>query len=101
MEFVLLHKQLGPLPAETLRKAVDFAKKITTKTSEVVPGGRLIAAYNACSQHLQLYIWEAPSLDALMPLLEGLRNLGFNTEIIPVEKFEEAILKWEKVLASP
>lgn len=99
MEFVLIHKPLGPLPPEVLKKTLEFTKMVVTQPSRVVPDGRLVASYNALGQWVQICVWEAPSADALTPLLEGLRALGFNTEVIPVEKVEEAIPKWEKGLS--
>lgn len=99
MEFILIHKPLGPLPPEILKNILEFTKMLTADPSKVVPGGKLIAAYNARAQWLQVCIWEAPSADALMSLVEPLANMGINTEIIPAEKVEAAIPKWEKVLA--
>jgi len=99
LEFILMHRPLGPLPPETLAAALQNVKKIIEDPSKVVPGGKLIAAYNALGQWLQVCIWDAPSVEALLPLMGGMTGSGFNTEVIPAEKVEAAIPKWEKSLA--
>lgn len=99
MEFILIHKPLGPLPPENLAAALEFVKKIVEDPAKVVEGGKVIAAYNGRGQWLQVCIWDAPSVEALLPLVEGMTGMGFNTEVIPAEKVEAAIPKWEKGLA--
>lgn len=99
MEFILIHKPIGPLPPEALKTGLEFLKTLLASPSSVVPGGKIIAAYNARAQWLQVCIWEAPSAEALMPFLETMRGAGFDTQVIPAEKVEAAIPKWEKDLA--
>lgn len=99
MEFILLHRPLGPLPPEVLKKTLEFVKQLNAEPSRFVPGGKIVAAYNGRNQWLQVCIWEAPSLDAMMPFLEAMAGMGFNTEVIPADKMEDAIPKWEKQLA--
>lgn len=99
MEFILLHRPLGPLPPEVLKSALEFTKQLNAEPSKFVPGGKIIAAYNGRSQWLQVCIWEAPSIDAMMPLLEAFAGMAINTEVIPAEKIEVAIPKWEQQLA--
>ena len=38
-------------------------------------------------------IWEVPSIESLMPVAEQLKVLGWNTDIIPVDKPEVALQK--------
>lgn len=96
LEFVLIHKLQYTLPPGIFVAAIQFMKRVIEDSSEVVPCGKLIASYNACGQWLQVSIWDAPNIAALLPLIEEMRGLGFNTEVIPAEKAEVAIPKWEK-----
>ena len=82
-----------------MKKALELGKKINTTPEEVVPGGKLIASYHAKCQGFILCIWDVPSLDNLMPAMEQLRLLGYDTEVIPADKMSDAIPKFEKVLA--
>ena len=99
MEFLLIHKPLGPLPPDLLKGVLGFTKQLITAPSRVVPGGKIIASYNARGQWLQVCIWDVPSFDSLLPLLEAFQGMRFNTEVIPVETVSEAIPKWEQQLA--
>ena len=98
MEVVLLHKAIGLLPPEMLAASIEIGKKVAAKPEELVPGGKLIASYFARSLSLVVCIWEVPNLEALMPMVEQLNMLGWNTEIIPVEKTEVHLEKVEKAL---
>ena len=99
MEFILIHKPLGPLPPQILAATLQFVKKLIQDPSSVVPDGKLLTSYNACGQWVQVCIWDVPNIEALLPLIEGMRGFGFNTDVIPAEKVEVAIQKWEKSLA--
>ncbi|OGO04392.1 MAG: hypothetical protein A2Y60_07135 [Chloroflexi bacterium RBG_13_54_9] len=98
MEVILIHKPIGPVPAEMLKATVDNVKSLLGKPESVVPGGKLVGSYYALGQWLTVCIWDVPHIEALSPLLEQLRFLGMNTEVIPVERTEVAIEKIEKVL---
>ncbi|OYT51649.1 MAG: hypothetical protein B6U73_01585 [Desulfurococcales archaeon ex4484_204] len=99
LEVVLLHKPLGPLPPEALRAALELVKKVVENPSSIVPGGRIVAAYNAVGKWFQVCIWDVPSVEALLPFIEGLRGAGINTEVVPAESVEKAIPKWERSLS--
>jgi len=99
MEFVLIHRALGPLPPEVMKRGLEFVKKLLAEPSKVVPGGKIIAAYTAYAQSLVVCIWEAPRVDALIPFLEQVWAVGWETEVIPAEKMETYIPKLEKMLA--
>ena len=99
MEFVLIHRQLGPVPPEVMKKAIETAKELDADPSKFVPGGKLIASYKASGQSLVVCIWEAPTVDALIPLLEQMNFLEWETEVIPAEKMTTFIPKAEKMLA--
>lgn len=99
MEFILIHRLIGPLPPEITKAAIEFAKKLLEKPGELVPGGKLIAAYGARCESLAVCIWDVPNAENLMLAFEQLSLLGWNTEVIPAEKMEVAIPKLEKALA--
>lgn len=96
MEVLLIHRPIGVLPREWGAASMDIGKKILAKPGELVPGGKLIAAYGARALHKMFCTWEVPSMEALMPLLEQMKVLGWDTDTIPVEKMEVALPKVEK-----
>ena len=99
LEYVLIHRQLGPAPPEMLKIAIETAKQLEADPSKFVPGGKPIASYKARGQSMVVCIWEAPSIDALLPLIEKMNFLEWETEVIPAEKMSEFIPKAEKMLA--
>lgn len=99
MEFILIHRMLGPVPPEIMKKALELAKAAILETEKVVPGGKVCAAYAAFGRTIAVCIWEVPSVDALIPFIEQLNFLGWETEVIPAEKMEAAIPRLEKILA--
>ena len=99
MEFILIHRQLGPVPPELMMKAIQVGKELIADPSKFVPGGKLIASYKAIGQSLLLCIWDVPSVDALAPLLMQMNFLEWETEVIPAEKASTFIPKAEKMLA--
>jgi hypothetical protein len=98
MEVVLIHKPVGSIPPDMQKPIIDYTKNLGAKPESVVPGGKIIGSYYALGAWLTVCIWDVPHIDALTPLLEQLRFLGMNTEVIPVERMEVAIEKMEKLL---
>ena len=98
MEVLLIHKPIGMLPPESWAALTEIGKKLDTNPGELVPGGKLIAAYAARALSMIICLWEVPSVDALMPTLEQMNMLGVDTDIIPVEKMEVSISKFEHAL---
>ena len=96
MEILLIHKLKGPVPPEMMAATIEIGKKLTLNPGELVPGGKLIAAYSVRALSMAVCIWEVPSVEALMPPLEQMSMLGWDTDIIPVEKMEVALPKLEK-----
>jgi len=99
MEFILIHRPRGPLPLEISKQVAEFGKKINMTPGEVVPGGKLLASYHARCEDAVFCIWDVPNAENLMPALEQLTLLGYDTQVIPAEKVSDAIPKWEKALA--
>ena len=99
MEFVLIHRQLGPVPPELKKKAIEVGKGLNADPSKFVPGGKIVASYKAIGQSLVICIWDVPSVDALAPLLEQMNFMEWETEVIPAEKMSSFIPKAEKMLA--
>ena len=98
MEVLLIHRLNGVVPPEMMAASLEIGKKLNFKPEELVPGGKLIAAYSARALSMVVCLWEVPNVEALMPPLEQMNMLGWNTETIPVEKMEVAIPKFEKAL---
>ena len=98
MEVLLIHKLIGLVPPEMMAASIEMAKKIAAKPEEFVPGGKLIAQYAARALSMAVCIWEVPSMEALMPLVEQMNMLGWDTDTIPVDKMEVALQKYEKAL---
>ena len=99
MEYVLIHRQLGPVPPETMKITIETGKQLAADPSKFVPGGKLIASYKARGQSMVVCIWEVPSIDALTPMLEKMKFLEWETEVIPAEKMSDFIPKAEKMLS--
>ena len=96
MEVLLIHRLMGVGPPEMMAAGLEFGKKIVSNPGEVVPGGKLIASYSARGIHMGVCVWEVPSMEALMPLVEQMSILGWDTDTIPVEKMDVALPKLEK-----
>jgi hypothetical protein len=98
MEFVIIHKPVSLMPPEMMAAGLEMAKQIEADPEKMVPGGKAIASYYARALWCIFCIWEAPSLEALLPLAEQLKMLGWNTDIIPVDKPKVAIQKIEMAM---
>ncbi len=98
MEVLLIHKPIGMLPPESWAALMEIGKKLETNPGELVPGGKLIAAYAARALSMIVCLWEVPSMEALMPTLEQMNMLGWDTDTIPVDKMDVALAKYEKAL---
>jgi hypothetical protein len=98
MEVLLIHKPIGMLPPEMWAAALDMGKKMEANPGEMAPGGKLLASYGARAKSTVFCIWEVPSIEALMPALEQMSMMGWDTDTIPVEKMETAIPKAEKAV---
>ena len=98
MEVLLIHKPIGMLSPEMWAAALEIGKKMEASPGEIVPGGKLIASYGARAKSTVFCIWEVPSMEALMPALEQMSMMGWDTDTIPVEKMAVAIPKAEKAL---
>ena len=98
MEVLLIHKMMGVVPPEMMAASLEIGKKLTTNPGELVPGGKLIASYSARALSMVVCLWEVPSMEALMPPLEQMNMLGWETDTIPVEKTDVALPKLEKAL---
>jgi len=100
MEVVLIYRPVGAVSPEALKATIELGKQSVANPERAVPGGKLIAAYWARSQWFALDVWDVPTIDVLMPMIEQSVGLGFNVELIPVEKQEAQMAKVEKALES-
>jgi hypothetical protein len=98
MEFILVHKPRGITSPEVMARNIENTKKLVAKPDAFVPGGKVIASYAARSKALVVCIWEAPSAEALCPVLEQMVLGGWDTDVIPAEKTTVYLEKTEKAL---
>jgi len=90
MEVLLLHRPRGILGPELLKAAMELEKQIIAK------GG---TSYVARNYGLIICLVDTPSIDNVIPTCEQMNMIGWDTEIIPVEKSADAMPKMEKALA--
>jgi hypothetical protein len=88
VEVLLVHKVVGVLPPEMMKTGAEMGKKLLAKPKDFVPGGKLISSYAARGIYMMVCVWDVPSVDSLMPVMEQMKMVGWNTDIIPVEKTE-------------
>jgi hypothetical protein len=100
MKVVLIHKPLSLMPPDMMKAGLEMAKQIQARPEAMVPGGKALASYYARALWCIFCVWEVPSVEAMLPLAEQLKMLGWNTDIIPVDEAEVAIQKLEKAMAS-
>jgi len=98
MEVLLIHRLMGIVPPEMMAAGLEIGKKLSASPGAIVPGGKMVASYSARGLSMIVCIWEVPSMEALMPLVEQMNMLGWETDTIPVDKMEVAIPKFEKAL---
>jgi len=99
MEIILIHRPRGLLPPELVKASIELGKELNVKTEKAVPGGKLVASYAACGQMCIFCVWDVPRVDNLMPLCGQMTWLGWDTEVIPVQKMKDALPAMEKALA--
>lgn len=96
MEYLLVHKMIGPLPPEIQLKIIEVTKnrhEIGKKT-----GATEICSYKPIGKNGAICIWEAPNIEALKPLLDLLSNVGVETDVTPLEQSDKSLVNWEKTL---
>ena len=98
MKVLLIHKPIGMLTPEMWAAAMEIGKKLLADPSKVVPGAKSLASYVARALNMIFCIWEVPNIEVLMPMLEQMSMMGWDTDIIPVDDMEVAIPKGEKAL---
>jgi hypothetical protein len=100
MEYILIHTPNNNLTPQTMLAVVEMGKKLGAKPGQFVPGGKLLASYAAKAKMFIVCLWEVSSIDALIPTLEQMSMMGFNTEVIPAEKLEVKLDKLAKALSA-
>ena len=100
MKYILIHTPVGKPDINTMKAAIGIVKSILKDPSSIVPGGKVLAAYSALGQWLYVCVWEAPSMESLIPLINGLRDANVNTKVIPAETINmDLIAKWEDYIS--
>jgi hypothetical protein len=97
MEVLLLHRPKGMLPPELMKASIEVGKEIIIKGP--LGGCKLLASYTARNQMLIMCLVDTPSMDDVVPMVEQMMMIGWDTEIIPVEKSLVALPKMEKAIA--
>jgi hypothetical protein len=97
MEVLLLHRARGQLPPELLKASIEVGKQILTKGAR--GGGKLTFSYTALNKALIICLVDTPSMDSVLPTCQQMNMIGWDTEIIPVDKTADATPKIEKALA--
>lgn len=100
MEYILIHTPNNNLTPQTMPAVIEMGKKVGANPGQFVPGGKMLASYAAKAKMFIVCLWEAPSIDAIMPAMEQMSIMGFNTEVIPAEKLEVKLDKLAKALAA-
>lgn len=98
MEFILIHKPVGALPPEMMQLTLETAKKLAANPQEFVPGGKCISSYYALGAQAVYCTWDVPKIEAMTALLRNMSVVGWNTEVIPVEKAETAVMNIGKAM---
>ena len=98
MGVILIHKLRGIVPPEMLIGSIELGKKLIANPEDLVPGGKIIACYSARGFSMIVCIWEVSSVKALMPFVEQLYMLGWDTDTVPADDFEVALPKHEKAI---
>ncbi len=98
MEYVLIHKPIGLLPPEMMKLTIENAKKLMADTQAFVPGGKCTASYMAIGEQVIFCNWDVPNIDAFTNLLRQMSMVGWNTEVIPVERADVALPKMEQAI---
>jgi hypothetical protein len=100
MEFILVHTPNGNLTPQTLPGLIEMGKQVSANPENLIPGAKMLAAYAAQSKMFMVCLWEAPSVDLLMPSLEQMSMMGFDTEVIPADKLGVKMEKLAKAMAA-
>ena len=93
----MIHRPRGILPPELMKASIEVANQIIIKGP--LGGCKLLASYTARNQMLIVCIVDTTSMDEVIPIVEQMMMVGWDTEIIPVEKTIVAFPKMEKALA--
>jgi hypothetical protein len=100
MEYILIHTPNNNLTREVMPALVEMGKKFVADPGQFVPGGKMIASYSAQAKMFMVCIWDVPSIDVMMPAMEQMAMMGFDTEVIPADKLAVKMDKLAKALAS-
>ena len=99
MEVLLVHKTVGVLPPEMMKTGMEMGRKLIAKPEEFVPRGKILYSVAALNSWMLVCLWDVPSVDVLVPVTEQMKMVGWDTDIIPVEKTEVWLSKLEKAQA--
>jgi hypothetical protein len=98
MEFMTIHTMGSTMTQETMVASLEMGKKLMAKPGDFVPGGKLLFSYAGRGKGIIVCLWEAPNVDCMMPALEQMHLLGWDTEIIPVDEMNIHLKKLEQAM---
>jgi hypothetical protein len=100
MEFILIHTPNSNLTPQSMPALIEMGKQVSANPEQFVPGAKMLAAYSAQAKMFMVCFWEAPSIDAIMPSLEQMSMMGFDTEVIPADKLSVKMEKLAKAMSA-
>lgn len=99
MEYILIHTPNSNFSKETMPALIEMGKQVSANPEKLVPGAKMLAAYAAQAKMFMVCLWEAPSIDVIMPALAQMSMMGFDTEVIPADKLGVKMDKLAKAMA--
>jgi hypothetical protein len=100
MVYMLVHTARGIFTPEMLIPMMEQSKKMATNPEAFVPGGKLIASYNARNKAFTVCIWDVPNVENLSGLVEMMEMVGWDTDINLCESFAAHIERIGKAMAA-
>lgn len=100
MEYILIHTPNSNMSPATMPALIEMGKQVAANPSQFVPGAKMLAAYSAQAKMFMVCLWEAPSIEVMMPALEQMSMMGFDTEVIPADKLGVKMDKLAKAMAA-
>ena len=100
MQYMFLHTMGSTMTQESMLASVEMGKKLIAKPEDYAPGAKLQAVYAGRARGIIFCLWDAPDLEILMPACEQMHLLGWDTEVVPIEKMEVHLEKFAKAMVA-
>ncbi len=96
MKYVLIHRPRGVIPENVIPKLVQLTNIMVNKPEEVVPNAKLVVTLAAQMKRELYSLWETDDPESLVKAMSKLCDLGYDTEVVPVESGKEFVSKYLK-----